>query len=162
TRRFSTLPDVQLASVDPASGRRQVLPLAQASEGSYGSSGTTLFFTRYPFQGSHTKRYQGGTAQSVWKWTGAGEAVPPTPAFAGPSRSPLWWKGRVYIVSDRDGTQNLCSMDENGQDLRQHTSHQGWDVLSPAPSEGRIVYQLGADLRVYDAAAGADRALPVH
>jgi tricorn protease len=161
TRRFATLPDTQLVSVDPGTGRREVLPLAQASDGTYGPAGTTLFFTRYPFQGSHTKRYQGGTAQSVWKWTGTGEAVPLTADFAGTSRSPMWWKGRVYFVSDRDGTQNLWSMDESGQDLRQHTSHQGWDVQSPSLSEGRIAYQLGADLRLYDVTTGADRAIAV-
>ena len=39
------------------------VPLAQAADGTYDSNGRTLFFTRLPFQGSHTKRYQGGTAQ---------------------------------------------------------------------------------------------------
>jgi tricorn protease len=158
----STLPTAQLARLDPATGKRTLVPLAQASEGSYTPDGKTLFFTRFPFQGSHTKRYQGGTAQSVWRYTeGEAEAVPLTADFAGTSRSPLWWQGRVYFVSDRDGTMNLWSMDENGKDLRQHTSHRGFDVTSPDLSEGRIVYQLGADLRIFDIAAGQDAPLAV-
>ena len=38
---------------------------------------------------------------------------------------------------------------------RQHTFHTGWDVASPDLSEGRIVYQLGADLRIFDVAVAA-------
>jgi tricorn protease len=161
TRRFSTLPDTQLVTVDPATGKRSILPLAQASDGGYDGAGRTLFFTRFAFQGSHTKRYQGGTAQKLWKWGGGGEAVPLTADFAGTSKTPMWWNGRVYFVSDRDGTMNLWSMDEDGRDLRQHTTHQGWDVQSPSLSAGRIVYQLGADLRLLDTSTGADQALPV-
>ncbi|RPH56201.1 protease, partial [bacterium] len=48
-----------------------------------------------------------------------------------------------------------------GGDLKQHTAHRGWDVTSPDSSEGRIVYQLGADLRIFDATTGADAPLPV-
>src|SRR6185295_6926165 len=49
-------PDGELARLDPATGRRSLVPLAQASDGSYTPDGKTLFFTRFAFQGSHTKR----------------------------------------------------------------------------------------------------------
>jgi tricorn protease len=154
TRHQSTLPETQLARLDPATGRRTLVPLAQASDGSYTPDGKTLFFTRFAFQGSHTKRYKGGTAQSVWRYReGDAEAVPLTADFAGSSRAPMVWQGRVYFVSDRDGTMNLWSMDEDGHDLRQLTFHAGFDVASPDLSEGRIVYQLGADLRILDLSA---------
>ena len=154
TRRFSTLPDWQLATIDLQTGEERVLPLSQASEGVFEPTGKTLFFTRLPFQGSSTKRYQGGTIQHLWKFTlGETEAVPLTESFAGTSKAPMWWQGRIYFLSDRDGTMNLWSMDPAGADLQQVTRHKGWDAKSPAVSEGRIVYQLGADLHLYDLAA---------
>jgi tricorn protease len=52
-------------------------------------------------------------------------------------------------------------MDENGQHLVQHTKHQGFDIKSASLSQGRIVYQLAADLRLYDVASGQDRAVPI-
>jgi tricorn protease len=159
TTTASGLPSTQLARLDPATGRRALIPLAQASEGCY--DGETLFFTRFAFQGSHTKRYRGGTAQSLWRFDGHTEAAPLTADFAGTSRSPMVWQGRVYFVSDRDGTMNLWSMDEKGGTLSQHTFHRGWDVTSPDLSEGRIVYQLGADLRLFDVAANQDAPLPI-
>ncbi|HKC46581.1 MAG TPA: hypothetical protein VKB63_03190, partial [Gemmatimonadales bacterium] len=158
----STLPSWQLATLDPRTNRRELVPLAEASDGSYDPTGRILYFTRYAFQGSHTKRYQGGTAQSIWKFTsGAPEAVPLTADFAGTSRTPMWWQNRIYFASDRDGTINLWSMDESGRDLKQLTQHRGWDVLSPALADGRIVYQLGADLHRYDIATASDTTLEI-
>ncbi|HSK78444.1 MAG TPA: S41 family peptidase [Thermoanaerobaculia bacterium] len=162
TDHYSTLPNAQLVRLDPATGRRELVPLSQASDGSFTPDGKTLFFTRFAFQGSHTKRYKGGTAQSLWRFTeGDAEAVPLTADYTGTSKTPMEWNGRVYFVSDRDGTQNLWSMDEKGGGLRQHTSHRGWDVTSPSLGDGRIVYQLGADLRIFDIAAGQDAPLAV-
>ena len=162
TMQFSTLPDRQLATIDLQSGEQSVLPLSQASEGVFDPTGKTLYFTRLPFQGSSTKRYQGGTIQHLWKYTsGAPEAVPLTEDFAGTSKSPMWWQDRIYFVSDRDGTMNLWSMSETGGDLQQLTRHKGWDVSSTVLSEGRIVYQLGPDLRLYEIAAKTDRLVPI-
>jgi tricorn protease len=160
--RYSTLPDVQLAAIDPASGHIKMVPLNQASEGDYHADGKTLFFTRQPFQGSYTKRYKGGTAQNIWRFTsGEPEAIPLMTDYAGTSREPMWWENRVYFVSDRDGILNIWSMNEDGKDLRQHTSHKGWDVKSPSLSQGRIAYQLGADIRILVIASGEDRMVSI-
>ncbi len=56
---------------------------------------------------------------------------------------------------------NLWSMDENGKALRQHTKHEGWDIASPSLQDGRIVYQLGADLHLFDIASGKDTKLDI-
>jgi tricorn protease len=164
TNAHSTLPNHQLLTIDVGakSQRRSLIPLAQAADGCYDEGGKVLFFTRLPFQGSHTKRYKGGTAQNLWKFTaGADEAVPLTAKYAGTSKSPMWWQGRVYFVSDRDGTMNIWSMRPDGADLTQHTKHRGWDVASPSLSAGRIAYQLGADIHVHDIAAKTDRKVPI-
>jgi tricorn protease len=162
TRRYSTLPSTQLARLNVTSGQRTTLPLAQASDGSYGTAGRTLYFTRFAFQGSYTKRYKGGTAQNIWRFVDGGpEAVPMTADFKGTSKNPMPWRGRVYFLSDRDGHMNLWSMTDAGTDLKQHTRHDGLDAQSPTQSNGRIAYQLGADLRLYDIQKQEDRAIPI-
>ena len=162
TSRFATLPNTQLARVNPTSGVRTIVPLAQASDGSYGLNGRTLFFTRLAFQGSYTKRYQGGTTQNLWRFAdGDGEATPLTGDYKGTSKSPMPWNGRIYFLSDRDGHMNLWSMAEAGGDLRQHTRHDGLDAQTPSLSNGKVVYQLGADLRLFDIQANQDRAVPI-
>lgn len=162
TQKYSTLPNTELVILDPRTNVESLLPLSQAADGSFDPAGRTLFFTRLPFQGSFTKRYKGGTAQSLWKFTmGDSEAAPLTQGYAGTSKNPMTWKGRVYFVSDRDGTMNLWSMDDGGKDLRQHTFHKGFDVSSPSLDNGRIAYQLVADVHVYDIAAGKDVRLEI-
>ena len=89
TYKYSTLPNMQLAAIDLDTGLIELIPLAQASAGSYGGDGA-LYFTRLPFQGSQTKRYTGGTAQNLWKFgPGRDEAVPLTPDYAGTSKTAM-------------------------------------------------------------------------
>jgi tricorn protease len=162
TRKYSTLPNAQLVVLDPATNAETLLPLSQAADGSFDAAGRTLYFTRLPFQGSYTKRYKGGTAQNLWAYTlGADEAAPLTADYAGTSKNPMVWQGRIYFLSDRDGSMNIWSMDLKGGGLRQHTSHKGFDASSPSLDGGRIAYQLVADLRVFDIASGQDSALAI-
>lgn len=162
TTHYSGIPKPALVQIDLDNGTRTLVPLAGASEAVYDATGRSLFFVRPAFHNNVTKRYTGGTARDVWKFTtGAAEAVELTSDYNGESHSPMWWNGRIYFVSDRDGTMNLWSMDENGGDLRQLTHHSGWDVRDPSLSAGRIVYQLGADLHVFDVASGQTRLIPI-
>ncbi|MBN1407699.1 MAG: PD40 domain-containing protein [Calditrichaceae bacterium] len=161
TEQHSTLPNRQLAMVNLKSYKTSLVPLNQASDGSYANS-TTIFFTRLPFQGSRTKRYKGGTVQNIWKFTqGTEEAIPLTSNYTGTSKAPMCWNNRIYFASDRDGTMNLWSMNEEGSDLVQHTFHKGWDVQSPDLHNAKIVYQLGADLHLFEIEANKDRKLPI-
>lgn len=159
---YWTLPDPQLSTLDLANGKTEVLPLSQATRGVFDDKGASLYFTRLPFHRGNVKRYQGGTAENLWKFArGDDEAKPLTADYPGTSRTPMWWKGRVYFLSDRDGTMNLWSMNPDGGDLKQHTQHKGRDAKWPSLSEGRIAYQLGADLRLYDITNGQDALIPI-
>jgi len=160
TSRYSTLPNAQLVAVD-AQGKREIIPLSQAAEGAYSANGKVLFFTRFSKQGSNTKRYQGGTAQNIWRYESGSEAAPMTADYAGTSHNPMFWNGRVYFLSDRDGTMNVFSMDEKGHDVKQNTHHSGFDVGSASLSDGKIVYQCGADLWLLDLKSGQDAAIPI-
>ena len=160
TRRYSTLPDYKLVAVD-SEGRREIFPLSQAADGNFTPDGKTLFFTRLPWQGSNTKRYQGGEVENIWRYDFGSEATPLTADYLGTSRNPMFWKGRVYFLSDRDGTMNVFSMDPQGHDLKQLTHHSGFDVQTASLSEGRIVYQCGADLWLLDLNTNHDAVIPI-
>jgi tricorn protease len=160
TYRYSTLPDAKLVAID-SSGRREIVPLSQAAQGSYTPDGHTLFFTRLDWQGSSTKRYKGGTAENIWRYDAGSEAVEITGDYVGTSRNPMFWDGRVYFVSDRDGVMNVFSMAPDGSDVKQHTHHRGWDVQTASLSNGRIVYQCGADLWLLDLKSGDDANIPI-
>lgn len=162
----SGLPAIRVWRHDVAHDVRTVLPLAQCSEAAFLDE-THLVFTRLQFQGSHTDRYAGGTAQQLWSFTlpaangAAEEAKPLTADYDGTSRRPLVWNGRIVFTTDRSGRMNLWSMKPDGSDLRQHTKHADFDIGSAAIDGDRVVYQLGPDLRVHDLAKGTDAKLDI-
>jgi tricorn protease len=160
TKRYSTLPDPQLVAI-ASDGQREIVPLAQSAEGVYTPDGKTLFFTRYNRQPSQTKRYQGGTVENIWRYDAGSEAVLLTADWKGTSHNPMFWNGRVYFLSDRDGVMNIFSMDRDGRDLQQLTHHRGFDVRYASISDGRIVYQCGADLWLLDLNTHQDAIIPI-
>jgi len=160
SRRGSGFPAGQLFAVHPVSGARRAIALAQAAEGAW--DGGTLYFTRQEPNISNTRRYRGGTLQQLWVWSGGtAEAKRLMPEDSAASRTPMPWQGRIVFVGDRSGSMNLWSVKPDGSDARALTRHDGWDVLGAALDDGKIVYQLGADLRMLDLASGDDRALDV-
>jgi len=160
TERYSTLPSVQLVLVDDH-GAREMVPLAQAAQGAYSSDGHTLFFTRWFSQGSSTKRYKGGTAENIWSFDGAHEAAPLTADWTGTSTNPMFWSGRIYFLSDRDGVMNVYSMDPQGHNVKQESHQHIFDVQSASLFDGRIAYASGSDLWLLDLASGHEEIIPI-
>ncbi len=161
TGKYNLLPEPQLVKLDPATLAHEVLPLSEATLGCYDEAGV-LYFTRFPNQGSKTKRYKGGFIEQVWKFDGQREAKCLTADFEGTSTSPMYYNGRVYFLSDRDGTMNIWSMDKDGKDVRQQTFSNGWDLQTPYLYEGKIVYQKGADIALYDIKKGEEKLLDIN
>ncbi len=155
TNYYSTIPNAQLNKIDPETSYSTLIPLFQADQGSYSDEGK-LFFTRLRKQSSHTKRYMGGTAQSIWKFDGKSEAVHLTGEYDGTSKDPMYYQGRIYFLSDRDGTMNIWSMNTEGEDMQQHTFASGWDLYEADMDNGRIVCQKGADIILYDINTGQE------
>jgi tricorn protease len=160
TQRYAGLPQSQLVLLG-AHGERERLPLAQGADGAYADDGHTLFFTRWRKQSSSTKRYRGGTAESLWRFDGHSEAVPLTADYQGTSRNPMIWNGRVYFLSDRDGIMNVFSMAFDGKGVRQESHQRVFDVLSASLADGRIVYACAGDLWLLNLTEGDERALPI-
>jgi tricorn protease len=162
TRAYATLPDRQLVTIDTRTMQKERIPLSQASEASFNDEGTTVFFVRPSYHGNVTKRYKGGTARQIWKFTyGSSEAVRLTRDYTGESHHPMWFKKRIYFISDRDGIMNIWSMDETGGDLKQHTYHKDFDVRYAGISDGNIVYQVGADIWHYTIQTNASNKISI-
>ncbi len=160
TTSYSTIPNAQLVIVDPVSLKEKRVQLSQADQATFDENGI-MYFTRLRAQGSHTKRYKGGTAQTIWKFDGKNEAVPLTSDYPGTSKDPMYYDGRIYFLSDRDGTMNIWSMDTTGGNLEQHTRSSGWDLQDAHIYKDRIVCQKGADIMLYDISTGNPQILDI-
>ncbi len=153
TQSYNKLPDEQLVTIDLKTKVKSVVPLYQASEGTQNEKGEWIFI-RPSDHGDAAKRYVGGTARQIWKFDGKNEAVKLTNNYDGESHKPMWYNGRVFFISDRDGIMNIWSMDSNGNDLEQHTKHDEYDVRYANVHNGKIVYQHAADIWLLDISTG--------
>jgi tricorn protease len=149
-----------IAAISPKDGQKTVFPVADASEAALDDSGHTLYFTRMglALRADNVRSYRGGAIAQLWRFdlSGKNEAVPLFPAEHANYKTPMWWKNRLYFVSDRSGSDNLWSMNPDGSDLRQLTQYKDWDVRNATMGDGKIAYQLGADVHVFDVATQAD------
>ena len=164
-------PERQLYAIDPKTLARRALPVAQASDGAVSADGQTLYFTRSGLRGDNARGYRGGALARLWAIDLGGQTEA-RPLVDRPAnlRRPMPYvtaqgQARVAFLSDEDGSINLWSVDAQGGDLRQHTRqhtrHQGWDIRHAGIDGTRVVYALGADLRLADLAAGTDVLLPI-
>lgn len=154
-----------LKEVDPASLKVTALPLANAIQGSLDEQGQYLYFARFGLQvtGDHAKVYRGGAKGELWRFKlgSNDEAQLLSAKDAGSERDPMYYQGRLYYVSDKDGNPNLWSMASDGSDTRQLTHYRDWPVKGARLSEGRIVFQLGADMMLLDIAKGEAQKLDI-
>lgn len=146
-----------LRSVDPQTLKTQDLPLADAIEGVIDSAGQYVYFTRFGLQatGDNAKVYRGGAKGELWRFKlgSEQEAEPLTAGHDGSVRQPMLWQERLYFVSDSSGNDNIWSMTLDGKDLRQHTQFDAWQVRGARLDNGRIVFQQGADIKLFDIAS---------
>lgn len=160
-------PGTQLFAIDAGTGQRRQLPVGQASDGALSADGRTLYFTRSGLRSDNARQYRGGAIARLWALDLAGNAeARPLLAEGNNDRRPMPYATaageRVAFLSDRDGTVNVWSVNAQGGDLRQHTTHRGWDIRHASIDGSRVVYALGADLWLVDLAqAAAPRKLDI-
>ena len=87
--------------------------------------------------------------------------MPLTADWAGTSHNPMFYAGRVYFLSDRDGVMNVYSMDRDGHGLKEETHQKVLDVQYASMEAGRVVYQSGADLWLLDLKTETDAIVPI-
>lgn len=143
-----------LRSVNPDTLITTDLPLADAIEGVIDTAGEYLYFTRFGLQttGDNAKVYRGGAKGELWRYQlgSQQEAEPLSADHIGSVRQPMLWQQRLYFVSDASGNDNIWSMDLSGNDKQQHTEFTDWQVRAAKLDQGRIVFQKGADIVLYD------------
>src|SRR5262249_58455141 len=134
--RSPTRPDPRLVAI-AANAQREILPLPRGAEGSSTREGHPFFSTRLDRQGSFTKRYQGGTAQNIWRFDAGSEAVPLAGDWPGTSRKPMFLEGRGYFLPGRGGGKKVFSVGPRGADPEKHTPPPGRGGSTAVAAQGR-------------------------
>ncbi len=157
---------VALRAVNPDTLVQRSLPFADANQASFDAATGSIFFTRFGLQitGDHVRGYKGGAMAQIWRAPvdGSAEAIRLAANVDASLRSPMWWQGRLYHLSDESGSDNIWSMGADGSDRRALTSFSEFEVRNPQLQNGHIVYQYGADIHDFDITTGKDRVIPIN
>jgi tricorn protease len=154
--------EAKLHTVPVAGGLPVPLPIPQGGAADFSPDGRRIAYSPLWRDFRTWKRYQGGWATDLYVLDLATQGLTRITADARTDRDPMWIGDAIWFASDRSGTLNLYRYEIAGGQTTQATRSTTFDVRWPsADREGRIVYELGGELHVFDTASGKDRALSV-
>jgi tricorn protease len=135
--------------VDPFSeGLEQPLEIPEGGNASFSPEGDRVAYNVISREWRTWKRYSAGRAQDVWIYDLGESKAEKLTDFPGTDQHPMWMsKGRIYFVSDRNGTLNLWCHELGSGQQRAVTAYTDYDVLFPARGKGGLVFERGG--RIY-------------
>ena len=138
-----------LHAVPADGGVVEPLGVGPARDVAFDSDGAVLL-GRNTVDPARWKRYRGGQGGRMWlDARGKGRFKPLLPDLPNVA-SPMLLDGRVWFLSDHEGTGNLYSCRRDGRDLRRHTDHGEYYARWATTDGSRIVYQCAGDLWLFD------------
>jgi len=158
TRRFTQLFTVPLTGGEPTK-----LSIPNAAKATYSADGGKIVYQPIGDAFQEWKRYRGGQVARLMIFDVATNAVEqiPQPATRSNDTDPMWIGDRVYFRSDRSGEFNLYSYDPKTKQVEQLTRYSDWPVMKATAGAGRIIYERGGYLALFDPAARKDTRLKI-
>ena len=129
----------------------RLLPFGTVSDVAIEEAGTALLTGSVAGEPAFWKRYRGGRAGQLWTATAGDPLFTRVLAnHAGQLGAPMIIAGRLFFLSDHEGTGNIYSCALDGSSLARHTDHDGMYARNPATDGQRIVYHVAGDIWILD------------
>jgi len=148
--------------VDIEGGLEKSLPIPEGSFGKFSPDANKIVYTPISREFRTWKRYKGGRAQDIWIYDLKKNDSKRITEFVGTDHHPIWYKNKIYFVSDRDLTLNFYYYDLKTKEIKQITSHKDYDVLWPSGRNGVVVYENGGFLYKLNLDSGETHKLTVN
>jgi tricorn protease len=142
-------------------GMERAMPIPETGNGTFSPDGTKFVYTPLQSEFRGWKRHRGGRTQDIWIYdlkANTAERIIKDPST---DNQPMWVGDKIYFTSDREHTLNLYVYDLGSKQVRKLTSHDTYDVLWPSAGSGKIVYENGGYLYLFDDASGKSARVPI-
>ena len=143
-------------------GLETSLQIPEAGGGTFSPDGKKIVYTPIAREFRTWKRYKGGMAQDIWTYDLEKNESKRLTTFPGTDQHPIWYKDKIYYVSDRDVTLNIYSYDMTTEEIKRVTTHTEYDVLWPSGQDGLVVYESGGYLNRLDLKTGETQKIKVN
>ncbi len=150
----------QLFTVRVDGGMPEQLPIPNAAKATYSPDGSHMAYLPLGERFRQWKNYRGGTHSRLWLYDTADHSVEEIPQPEGRSNDtdPMWFGGKVYFLSDRNGEFNLYGYGVTSGAVEQLTFHDDFPILAASHGAGKIIYEQAGYLHTFDPAGpGAGR-----
>lgn len=154
----------RLFTIDAAGGVPVALPVPTGGLNAFSPDGSKIAYNPISTESWFWKRYRGGTQSHIAIFDLKTHAYDEIPHGLAAELFPMWSGDAIYFASDRDGVMNLYRFDIRSRDIRQVTRHREYDVKWPSlanDGSGRIIYENGGALFIYDVARETTTRVPV-
>ncbi len=152
----------QFYSVPVEGGVEKMLPIPQASFGEVSENGQFVAYQPITFWDPEWRNYRGGQAQPIWILNLKDNSLQQTPQTDRERHTdPVWYKGQVYFLSERDYANNVWRFDPRNKELKQVSFHKDFDVKSIDACDDRLVYEQGGYLHLLDPQSGKAKQLNI-
>ena len=133
-------------------GMLEQLPFPRGGFCSYSPDKKKLAYNRIFREFRTWKRYRGGMADDIWIYdfdTKKIENVTNNPAQ---DIIPMWYKDKIYFLSDRDSRMNLFVYDLTTKETKKLTNFTDFDIKFPSLGDNAIVFENGGYIYKFDLA----------
>ena len=138
------------------------LPMPTAGAGDFSPDGKQMVYSPLFRDFRSWKRYEGGWAQDLAIFDLATSEFKKIAVTPRTERDPMWVGDNIFFVSDRDATLNLYKYDTKTGKIDKITNSTTWDVRwASSDEQGKIVYELGGELKLYNIESGEIRDIPI-
>jgi len=143
-------------------GLETPLPIPEAGLGTFSPDGKRIAYAPRHREFRTWKRYKGGNAQDIWTYDLVNNTSEQITDFKGTDQHPIWYKDKIYFVSDRDLILNFWSYDLKTKTFNQITHYKEFDVLWPSGNDGLVAYENGGYIYVLNLDTGESQKVTVN
>ena len=138
-------------TINTEGGNETKMPIPQASFGEISEDGNYVAYTPITLWDPEWRNYRGGQAQPIWIMNLKDNSLTQTPQTDKERHlDPVWYKGDIYFLSERDYANNVWKYNPKTKDLKQISFHKDFDCKSIDACSDRIVYEQAGYLHLYD------------
>ncbi len=142
-------------------GMEKPLPIPEAGGGRLSPDNRMVVYTPISREFRTWKRTKGGRAQDVWTYDLEKNVSKRLTDFPGTDQHPIWYKDKIYFVSDRELVLNFFSYDLKSGEIERITRFEDYDVLWPSGRFGKLAFEKGGYINILDLDSGNSHKIDV-
>jgi tricorn protease len=148
-------------TVPAEGGVAEALPMWRAFEGGYSPDGAKLAYVpNFKWQAAW-KKYRGGQTTPIYIVRLSDLELEKVPRQNSNDSSPVWFKDKVYFLSDRSGPVTLFSYDPKTKSVKQEVENKGLDFKSVSAGPDALVYEQFGAIFLFDPASGKAKQIQI-